>query len=107
MQFSSTRHTSASARVSGTTRFSAARLTGNAATLQFAPGYTLMDLVVAEGAATGTRNIQGAVGGPGMLTVAPGAVIRLAAGSGGNLNISNSSQRSFTVCKKGRRRAPS
>src|SRR5690606_25657415 len=63
--------TSATLRVAGTTRFSAARLAANGATLQFTPGYTLHDLVVAEGAATGSRTIQGAVGGMGTLTVSP------------------------------------
>jgi hypothetical protein len=83
--------TSSSLRVTGTTRFTAARLAANGANLQFAPGYTLHDLVVAEGAATGARTVQGAVGGSGTLTIAPTGVIRLAAGAGGGLNISNSS----------------
>ncbi|MGE4198775.1 MAG: GC-type dockerin domain-anchored protein, partial [Phycisphaerales bacterium] len=87
--------TSATVRVSGTTRFTAARLTANAATLQMAPGYTLMDLVVAEGATTGTRNITGAVGGSGTVTIAPSAVIRLAAGCGGGLTFNNSSVATF------------
>jgi hypothetical protein len=83
--------TSASVRVAGSTRFTAARLSANAASMQFAPGYTLMDLVVAEGAAVGGRSVLGAVGGTGTLTVGPTGVIRLGAGAGGNLTISNSS----------------
>src|SRR6185295_8085857 len=79
--------TSAIALMSGTTRFTAARLQAGNATVQFSPGYTLLDLVVAEGATIGTRSVVGALGGAGTLTVGPGGVIRLAAGSGANLNI--------------------
>jgi len=83
--------TSANVRAGGTTRFIAARLSAGSASMNFAPGYTLFDLVVAEGAATGQRSVTGAVGGPGILTIGPSGVIRLASGSGGNLAIVNSS----------------
>jgi hypothetical protein len=45
--------TSANIVISGTTRFTAARLSSNSTYLQFAPGYTLSDLVVSEGAEEG------------------------------------------------------
>ncbi len=83
--------TSARVLVSGTTSFTAVRLSANATVLQLAPGYTLNSLVSVEGAAAGTRTIQVAVGGAGTVTFGPSAVVRLAAGSGGDLNISNSS----------------
>ncbi len=83
--------TSASVLLSGTTSFVAARLIANATTLQMAPGYTLSSLVVAEGAAAGTRTISLAVGGAGTVTFAPGSIVRLDATSGGNLSLSNSS----------------
>jgi hypothetical protein len=82
---------SANVRVGGTTRFAAARLIGSNASFQAAPGYTLLDLVVAEGASTGQRNITGAVGGSGTLTIGATGVIRLAPGAGANLAINNSS----------------
>ncbi|MBC7772330.1 MAG: hypothetical protein H7210_07545, partial [Pyrinomonadaceae bacterium] len=82
--------TSASVRASGSTRFTAARLSANATTIHFAPGYTLADLIVSEGAAAGQRSVVGAFGGEGTLTIGPTGVIRLAAGSGGGLGINNS-----------------
>jgi len=91
--------TNAAARMIGTTRFAAARLSANNAGIQFAPGYTLNDLVVAEGAATGQRTITGAVGGNGTLTISTTGVIRLAAGAGGNLTIQNSN--SATIINNG------
>jgi hypothetical protein len=81
---------SAQVLASGTTSFPAARLQA-ASTLQLASGYVLNSLVVAEGATTGQRTIQMAVGGAGTVTFAAGAVVRLAAGCGGNLTIQNSS----------------
>lgn len=83
--------TSAQVTLTGNTTFTAARLSANAVSLQMAAGYTLASLVIAEGAATGTRNISMAVGGAGTVTFAPSAVVRLAAGSGGGLTLGNSS----------------
>ncbi len=82
---------SSSITLAGTTSFTAARLTGSNVTLNMAPGYTLNSLVVAEGATAGTRNITMAVGGVGTVTFGPSAVVRLAAGTGGGLNLNNSS----------------
>jgi hypothetical protein len=81
---------SAQVLVSGSTRFPAARLQ-NSCTFQMAAGYTLNDLLVAEGATAGQRTVQMAVGGTGTVTIAPGTEVRLAAGCGGNLTIQNSS----------------
>ncbi len=83
--------TSSSITLAGTTSFTAARLTGNNVTLGMAPGYTLNSLVVAEGATAGTRNISLASGGVGTVTFGASAIVRLAAGSGGGLSLSNSS----------------
>jgi hypothetical protein len=77
--------------LSGTTTFTAARLSAGSAALYLAPGYTLNNLVSAEGAATGTRSVVIAYGGTGTATIGAGAIIRLAAGTGGGLNISQSS----------------
>lgn len=83
--------TSASVRLAGSTTFNNARLSANNVTLQMSPGYTLNNTVIAEGATAGTRNISLAVGGAGTVTFSPTAVVRLAAGSGGGLDIQNSS----------------
>jgi hypothetical protein len=52
-------------RVTGTTRFTAARLRENSSSIQFAPGYTLADLVVAEGAPSGRGASWGRLAGRG------------------------------------------
>ncbi len=83
--------TSANVIIQGTTTFAAARMTGNATYLYFAPGYTLNTLISVEGATTGGRNIVMAYGGTGTFTVGATGVIRVAAGSGGDLSMSNSS----------------
>ena len=83
--------TSAYVVVQGTTTFPAARLTGNGTGIYFAPGYTLNTLVSAEGAAAGSRTIAMAYGGTGTFTIGADGVVRLAAGAGGNLTMSNSS----------------
>ena len=77
--------------VSGTTNFPAARLQASSVNFQMAPGYVLNSLIVAEGAATGSRIINLAIGGAGTITVAPTGVIRLAADCGGNLSLQNAS----------------
>ncbi len=77
--------------VDGTTSFTSARLTASASAFYMAPGYTLNSLVSVEGAATGTRSIYMAYGGVGTATIGATGIIRLAAGSGGGLNINNSS----------------
>ncbi len=73
--------------LSGNTTFAAARLTAPNVNLGLAPGYTLNSLIVAEGAASGPRVIALAFGGEGTVTFGSAAVVRLAADSGGALNI--------------------
>jgi hypothetical protein len=79
------------ATIQGTTTFPAARLSNGSTWLKFAAGYTLRAPVFAEGAATGTRTVVASSGSTGTLTIAPGASIRLASGTGGTLNISATS----------------
>ncbi len=78
-----------SVRVQGTTTFSAARLIGGGATLNIAPGYTLGSPVTAEGAASGTRVVNLVGGSGGAVTIGVGGSIRLAAETGGGLNLTN------------------
>ncbi len=75
--------------VSGSTNFTAARLTAANVTLEMPYAYTLNSLVVAEGGAPGIRNINLSSLGAGIVTFGPSAVVRLAAGAGGGLNINN------------------
>ncbi|MBK7405197.1 MAG: hypothetical protein IPJ41_11335 [Phycisphaerales bacterium] len=84
-------NTSEAVLLAGTTRFNTAHLTANAASLRLAPGYTLHDDVVAEGASNGTANITIAYGGPGTVTFANDATVTLASGSALGLNITQSS----------------
>jgi hypothetical protein len=81
--------TSARVLVSGSTSFPAARLQASSANFLVAPGYVLNSLIVAEGAATGSRVLNLSSGAPGTITVGPSGVIRLAAGCGGSLTLQN------------------
>jgi hypothetical protein len=83
--------TSSIVTLSGSTSFPAARLMANNATINMQTGYTLNSLVSAEGATTGTRNINMAIGGSGTITFGPSAIVRLASDCGGNLSLNNSS----------------
>jgi hypothetical protein len=74
-------------RLGGSTRFAAARLATGDVTLEMAPGYTLRDLVIAEGSSFGTRRILIAAGGNGDATFASTATVQLAPGAGDNLVI--------------------
>lgn len=76
--------------LSGTVTFPTIHMTG-ASFLRIAPGGTTNGVVVAEGAATGTRTVQFAFGGNGTGTIGASGVIRLDATSGGPLTISESS----------------
>ena len=80
---------SARTRLSGATRFEAARLQANATSISIVPGYTLLDDIVVEGAATGTRFIE-MNGSAGLFTVGATGTILNAAGSGGDLQIGGS-----------------
>ncbi|MBL0922358.1 MAG: hypothetical protein IBJ10_09555, partial [Phycisphaerales bacterium] len=80
---------SARARVIGATRFDTARLSGASSSLAFAPGYTLMDAVVAQGAGGGSRNVE-MNGAAGTFTIGATGSITHAAGAGGGLNIGGS-----------------
>ena len=73
--------------VSGTTRFTTARLQANGTNIRFANGYTMNDTIVAEGATTGTRLIY--QNGNGSSTIGATGIVRLATGAGGNLQFSN------------------
>lgn len=75
--------------VAGTTTFTAARLTGNSVALYVAANATIDSLVSAEGAGSGTRYVLLASDGAGTVTFGPNAIIRLAPGTGGGLNIQN------------------
>jgi hypothetical protein len=83
--------TSANVLITGSTRFAAARLQANNATLYIPAGYTLSDLVQAEGAGVGTRVLALASGVSGTVTFGASAVVRLAAGAGAGLSIADSS----------------
>ena len=78
---------SATVLVSGTTTFTAARLTGGGANLRFAGGYTLSAPVTAEGPGEGTRTVQLVTSSLNAVTVAPSGSIRLLADTGGDLII--------------------
>jgi hypothetical protein len=83
---------SANLTLGGANTFGVMRLTGSSSTVYFASGATsFTGTIQAEGAATGTRNIRLGSGGSGTTTIPTGSAIRLAAGTGGNLTISDSS----------------
>ncbi len=82
--------TDARVLITGTTSFSAARLSGSNTILQIAPGYTLNSMVVSEGTAGGNRTLSLATGSAGTVTIGPSGVVRTAAGSVGQMIISNS-----------------
>lgn len=75
--------------IRGSTRFGVARLLGSESSLRFGNGYILMDTILAQSTGPGDIFISGATAGT--LTVAPDAVIRVPAGSGGGLRIGSNS----------------
>lgn len=83
--------------VSGTTRFTIARLRAGGATLNAQASYLLQDPVVAEGAASGTRKLLFLSN----LTIASSATVRLLAGSGGDLSIERANSDLPTVTNYG------
>lgn len=84
---------SAKLKVSGTTRFTSARLRGGASSIEFVTGYLLHDLVLAEGAAAGTRSIT--VANASSVQIAPDGVLRLAPDCGGDLSLNNTTSTTF------------
>lgn len=77
--------------IGGTTTFTAFRLTGSSVNLYIEPGTTMASPITAEGATTGARQIIMNYGGSGAITIAPAGSIRVLAGSGADLQISQSS----------------
>ena len=80
-----TLNTSAITRIVGATTFGTAHLAGGGlVSLGFAPGYTLNNTVLFEGAAAGTRTIE-MDGTSGTLTIGAAGVMRTEAGFGGSV----------------------
>ncbi|MBU6412354.1 MAG: hypothetical protein KGS45_02680 [Planctomycetes bacterium] len=83
-------------QLSGSTTFTALRMTGSNVTLYLVPGYTLNSPIIAEGAATGSRDIYVAYGGTGSMTIASTGSITAASGLGADLRIQQSSAANVT-----------
>ena len=75
--------------VQGTASFTAARMVGGGANIQLPAGYVLNSLITAEGIAAGTRSISFGTTALGTNTIGPSGSIRLLAGSGGGLSLTN------------------
>ncbi|MBX3352014.1 MAG: hypothetical protein KF684_03705 [Phycisphaeraceae bacterium] len=90
--------TSSFVTLAGSTRFDALRLQGNNSQVRLAPGYTLRDAIVSEGAVGGARFIYN--NGAGTYTIADTGSVTLASGAGGDLQISNLSG-AFTLVNDG------
>lgn len=82
--------TDARVLVAGNTSFTAARLSGSNTRLHMAAGYTLNSTVISEGTGGGNRAVDLGFGGGGTITFGPSAVLRTAAGSVGQLLVSQS-----------------
>jgi hypothetical protein len=77
--------------LSGTTTFTALRMSGSNSTLYTTPGFVLSSPIIGEGAATGTRDIYVAFGGNGTTTIASTGSVTAAAGVGADVRIFQSS----------------
>jgi hypothetical protein len=73
--------------IAGSTTFAAARLTGYNVYLRLAPGYTLTSAIIAGGSVTGFRAVTLSHGGPGTITFAPSAQVRLMSGANAGLSL--------------------
>ena len=79
---------SASVRLYGTTTFTVARLL-DGSNVFLGTGYTLVNPMIAEGSATGTRSVRFAASGAGTTTIGAAGSIRLAPDCGGLLSLNN------------------